>query len=286
MNFHYGSIWHILSIALNLAIPAGLYFILRKRSVKTQKIVIAAIIAVNLLQHLFKYWIWPHKFTAEFTFERDNTAYNMCAFLIIATPIIFFIGSDLWKNFITYVGSVAGFIAIAVPFWFEGGSVFSWEYLRFFVCHALLFTTSILPALLGIYKIRYRKFWKIGLVFFLALILIIFNNLAWAAMKGNVKDWYALLRGQDPCFVMGPPEKFPIFEKIASALTPSIFLGGDGKPYVPILWYAIPMYLLITVLTFCIGAAVDRKTFLSDMAIIREKFSAIFRKFGKKKDEE
>ena len=50
------------------------------------------------------------------------------------------------------MGSVAGIAAIALPVWYIGMDVseLGWDYARFYICHALLFITSVLPLLLGL----------------------------------------------------------------------------------------------------------------------------------------
>ena len=53
--------------------------------------------------------------------------------------------------------------------------------------------------------------------------------------------------------------------KIYTALTPSLFLPSASNPYyTPILWYAIPFWLLVTLLGFIVGALSDTENFKRD----------------------
>lgn len=258
MTIRYGSFAYFLYIFIALGITAGLYFLLRKRSEKAKKITVFSLMLVNALQHFFKFLIWPHLWNSEFGLV--NTVYNMCAFLIVVSPIIFLIGGDAWKNFITYVGSVAGMIAMVVPHWFVGLPAFSWEAIRFYFCHTFLFLTSILPALLGIYKINYRTCWKLPFLFFLGMVIIVFNDVICTSLGflDGKDDLYGTLYSLNSVFIMHPPEAFPIMGKICAVFTP------EAWESVPLLWLAIPMYLLISIASFGLGAAFDRGRFKQD----------------------
>ena len=65
---------------------------------------------------------------------------------------------------------------------------------------------------------------------------------------------------------MHPNESFPILDKIAAILTPKIFLpSGNNGVYVPILWYAIPVFIAFTILPFVVIVTVRPKEFFSDI---------------------
>lgn len=277
MTIRYGSFAYFLYIVIALGLTAGVYLLLRKRSEKTKKITVFCLMLVNTLQHFFKFIFWPHFWNTGF--GHVNTLYNMCAVLIVISPIVFLIGSDTWKNFITYVGSVVGMIAMVVPHWFLGLPAFSWEALRFYFCHTFLFMTSILPSLLGIYKINYRTFWKLPFLLFFAMMIIVFNDFVCVSLgfldgKG---DFYGMLYSMNPMFIMHSPEAFPIMGKICAVFTPKSWQNAA------FLWFVIPMYLLIAVLTFGIGGIVDRERFKKDFKKIATWFKSVFGKLSKKK---
>ena len=72
---------------------------------------------------------------------------------------------------------------------------------------------------------------------------------------------------------MHPPASFGWLSNIISALSPNIFIGNaEGNVYIPILWYAIPMYIFITVLAFAIGALLDREGFKAFIVSAKDGF--------------
>ena len=251
-----------------MTIPFGLlallWFLLRGRSKTVQKAVVFALALVNFLQHMLKIYIYP-QYWGE-SFGARSTAYNMCAFLIMASPFILLFGSELWRNFITYVGSVAGCISIFVTYWMSEPLE---EQLRFVICHALLFLTSCLPALLGIYKINWRKCWRLPFVFYGCLMVLIVNDVVTYTM-GIVGDLgsttlHEFLIRENPCWAMGAPDGYPFVEKLVGFFTPAVFSG------VPILWYAIPLFLLMTLGALGLGALFDHERFVADFAAFKVK---------------
>lgn len=260
----YGSPFYILSLVL-LAILAGTtYFILHNRSLRAQKWTILAIMLLNLFQHLFKSVIYPQYAGQGFT--SISSAYNMCAVLIIFSPVAFLMKSRFLKNFIYAVGMVAGIAAIAVPVWYIGDpiSTLGWDYFRFYICHAGLFVTSLLPLLLGLHKPSYKEFWQVGLVFLLALCLILLNDMVFMSLGlyagADIHDFYGSMLRINPCGLMGPPKNLPWVVKIVRFFSPSVLMGNNPAGlYVPILWYAIPLYLGISIVAFMMFSFIDRK---------------------------
>lgn len=216
-------------------------------------------------------------------FTGLNTAYNMCAFLIIATPFIYLFGSELWKNFIVYVGGAAGICAILFPstYWFGVENAFGWEAIRFYCCHILLVITSILPALFGMYKINWRKCFKIPILFFVALIIIIFNLIVCyiTGLFDGGNDLLAFLRNNNPLGIFGPIQGYEWVGNIAAVFTPDILLKSDSGEYIPVLWYAIPIYVSICSGVIGFGAIFDKVRFKNDILFLKNKILSLKKHF-------
>ncbi len=263
---------HIIYMLIPPVVVLLLYLIFRKTGIRTKTTVVFIVALLNTLQHLFKMYIYPQYYGD--TFLARGTAYNMCAFLILASPIVLLIGSQLWQNFFFYIGSIAGYISICVTYWL--GEPLE-EQLRFVICHGLLFVSSFLPFLFGIYKVNYRKCWRLPFVFYMILMILIVNDtvvymLAYTEQT-RPSDLLTYLIAQNPCWAMGPPVNYPFVEALVAPFTPSIFLASEGGVTTPILWFAIPLFILITVVGFLLGIILDNKGFKKDMQNLRSKFS-------------
>ena len=246
-----------------IALLTVLYFIFRDKSDLVKKTAVLIIALLNTLQHILKPYIYP-QYHGESLGAR-STAYNMCALLILISPIVWLVGSELWKNFIFYIGSIAGFSSILVTYWLAEPME---EQIRFVICHGLLFVSSFLPLLFGIFHVNYRKFWKLPFVFFGCLMILIVNNIITFTMgiagdTGSLTLFDFLYR-ENPCWAMHPPHDYPYVLDMVKLFTPDLFLGAKGGVETPILWMAIPLFLLITVVGFILGAVLDFERFSSD----------------------
>ena len=259
----YGSPFYLLMLAFCIISAVALYFILRQRSEKTKRIVIISIALVNLAQHLLKSIVYPMLYSG-WGFNLLNTAYNMCALLIILTPLALFVKNRHFRDFIFLASSFAGIVAIALPYWYIGQPVASlgWDYARFYICHILLFLTGSLSLALGVHKVRFSAAPKIGLGFLISVCLILLNDTVCALLgivegipKGNVS---AALNALNPVWSMGPSPSFEWVVGIIKALSPNIFFPDDaGRGYTPVLWYAIPVYIGITLLSLAALSIID-----------------------------
>jgi len=268
----YGSPVWFLTIAVTLGLTLGVWLLFRRRSARARQIVIWVISLTNVAQHLLKHVLYPNMRT--FAFSLDNTAYNMCATLILLTPLVLFFArkDSPWRDFIAYLGSVAGFVAICVPYWFIGKSIWNWGGFRFYFCHILLFMSSVLPVLWRDHRMSWRHFPKIGGIYFLCLAAILLNDLLFYTVSGvPAAEVLNRLENANPVWMMHPPAGFDGLVRVITALTPGVFLGGGDKLYTPILWYAVPLYLLITVLALCLGSLLDHSRFRDDLRAFRSR---------------
>ena len=267
---YFGSLFHLGSVVLVLAVTAAIWLTLRRKSVKVQKTVILCLTVLNTLQHFLKSWIYPQYFGTGFTIY--STAYNVCAALIISAPFIFLWGNRFLKNCLYFIGLPAGIGTILFPFWFFGTPVgeLGWHYFRFYLCHALLFITCMLPLILGLYKPRYQEFWQVGLGFLLTLCIVLFNNVIFMTVglypEGIGSSLYDQLLRINPCMMMAPKGEFKWLDSILKLAAPSVFLGNNPSGcYAPILWYALPVYLGISMGTFGVFALLNWKDFRKNM---------------------
>lgn len=253
---YFGSPFYIGSLAVLLVLAGLVWAILRRFGKKTQRAIVLILMLANTLQHFLKPLIYPQYWGSGFS--SIVSAYNMCAVLIISSPFVLLWGGKFLKNFVFFVGSVAGIAAIALPVWYIGMDVseLGWDYARFYICHALLFITSVLPLLLGLYRPRWQEFWQVGIGFFLALGVIVVNDVIFIRLGlypgTDPGDIYGSLLKMNPCGVMAPPTGLPWLEGIVRIFTPDFFWG------IPFLWYAIPLYLGVSLIALVLFLLADR----------------------------
>lgn len=169
---------HILTVLAEFGAIFLLYCAFRDRSAWAKRAVIIILIALNILQHFLKSYIYPHMFGNGFGLE--NTAYNVCAFLILLSPFLHFGKSPSARQFLAFVGSISGCIAVIVPFWFFGKDITEpailSEFIRFWLCHTMLCASSILPVLWGEVKFNHLDAWKFPFFFLGMLCALLLND--------------------------------------------------------------------------------------------------------------
>lgn len=281
MTINYFSLAHLIYIGAAIGFAAALYFLLRNKSEMVKRICVVSLMALNVIQHLFKSYIYPQY--EGLGFNALNSAYNMCALLILVSPIAYLSRSERLKDFVFYTGSAAGLVAILVPYWHIGEYMFTWDVIRFFICHALLFASSVLTLLFGHHKPSWRSSYRIAAGFFISVAVIIINDIFFLYMGlypgENAENLFESMRHINPVWSFGPPEQFAFVEKIAKFFSPDIFVGENAAGlYVPILWYFMPIFLAISILTLPITAFFDKESFLCDMKKHKEKFLFCFEK--------
>ncbi len=277
---NYGSPFYILMIFLLLSVCFLLRYFIGKLGVRMQKLVVFSIMLINTLQHLFKWAIYP--IYEGQSFNALSTAYNVCALLILLMPIAFLSKSRFLRDYVFIAGAFAGFITNLVPYWHIGIPVseLGWEYARFYICHSLLFFSGMLPLMLGMHRISYRRAPLISLGFLLSICIILINDIVCISLgiygSYTLDGLYEALYEVNPAMAMHPIENFPILDKIASILTPEIFLpSGNGGVYAPVLWYAIPAFIGFALLPFFVIVFARPKEFLGDIKRL------VLRLFGK-----
>ncbi len=256
---------YFLIIAVCAAICSALWFLLKNKSERTKNILLFVLALLNVLQHLLKHVIYPH--LRGQGFGLTNTAYNVCAILILLTPAALLAKKGVGQQFISFVGVFGGAGAILLPVWFVGETVFQWEYLRYFICHLLLLLTSLLPILWGMRKPDWRDFWKAVPLFFVLLCAILLNDIIVLCVQRDFtpETLYARLYELNPFGMMHPMGHFNWLDRLLVALTPSCFLPTEAHPYyTPVLWCAIPLAIGVALIALVIFCSFDRKAFISD----------------------
>ena len=75
------------------------------------------------------------------------------------------------------------------------------------------------------------------------------------------------LKTMNPCWSFGVPEQFSWIASVAKVFLPNFMVGEDAEgAFTPIIWYAIPVYLVMTLAALPITAAVDRENFKRDLS--------------------
>ena len=243
----YWSLGHFISIFGPILMIVGLYFLLRKRKPRTQWIVVFSLIILNFLQHVLKAWFWYPLYHGVFDF-RSISFYNVCASMILLSPVVFLCKSKTLKDAMFFLGNLAGIMSL----WFisieKGINILSTEFIRYFFCHAILMVTSSLPVLLGLHTLNMKNFWKVCLCFFALEAIVIIDNMSIYLVQSHF-DWAASYKKcyeANELFIYHAPNQAFIKNTFGSDFKMKYVIDDGTCFYIPILYSAPVQYPLVT----------------------------------------
>ncbi|MCD8372647.1 MAG: hypothetical protein LUD27_05035 [Clostridia bacterium] len=261
MTLEYGSAFYFIYPCLCIALFFGLYFGLRHKNKKVQFWTLWGITMLNFVLHFVKLAFPPYVEDLPESI-RKVTFENICAVSALVFPFFMLAKKrTIFRDYMFYLGCVSGFAAMFIPLNIIGLKVYEFETIRFYICHGSLWIVPLLMVIFGIHKLDYRRIWKVPLMYFLVLLVILFNEVAlmvvgWVAYDEAMEEAYELYgitskweyflstEVRNSAFIFGPPKSMEKVAQFILVLTPEWFKPGKYIDcYMPILWEVVPVYI-------------------------------------------
>lgn len=248
-----GNGFYFMYIIIAVIYFVSLYLILRKRSEKTQRVVLVIILFLNFALHFLKQAFVPYinNFPSSL---RKSTLENICAVSTVFFPFIFLIKKqNILHDYMYFIGFCGGLGALLYPTEALNEFPFAFDVLRFYFCHINLIVVPLTAAMLGINRPRLKKFWAIPILF-LAQEAIICLNEIFLIKIGFVKStWSEFLdrKIRNNSFVFGLTPEFDFLSFLFDPLVPFFFktdvfhINGGTPFYFPVLWFIVPSFVYL-----------------------------------------
>ena len=275
MNIQMFNGWYFLMLFICIGLVVGLYFILKNRTQKTQKIVLFSLLLFGLILHFLKFLIPPYSTDIDRLY-RDSWFINICGANIFLFPFFFLSKNEKAKDYMFYIGVLSGLISILYPMepMAKVNQAAEWlDIVRFYYHHTMIWAVPLLMVVFKLHTLNYRRVLYVP-TYLLAVMLFIMVNQVLQSELGFIP-----LRGDDifninyknTSMIWGPSG--PIGDFLA-IFCPSFFkyipvgdYAGQAK-FWPWFWLIFPCYILITPICFLISLILDYKRFKNDMVII------------------
>ena len=275
--------WYFFWLILSIGCFLGLFFLLRKRSDKTKKIVLFSLLAFALVLHFLKLLIPPYS-TNENILYRESWFTNICAANIALFPFFFFAKNKYLKDYMFYLGILGGALAVLYPVepMEKANQVAEWlDIIRFYIHHNILWSVPLLYVIFKFHKLSYKRLLALPITFSLVLGFIMLNQilqseLGYVALRDSE---FLDINYKNSSMIWGPSDSIG---KIFAIFCPSIFktvpvgeYAGQEK-YWPLVWLIVPMYVLLVPIAFLLCLIFDHKKFVCDCKVaigfIKNKF--------------
>lgn len=272
MNIQMFNLWYWFWVIISIGSTVGLYFLLRHKSQKTQKIVLFSILVLGLIAHFTKF-LYPPYSTDTARMLRDAWFVNICGANIGLFPFMFFSKNEKVKDYMFYLGLLGGLIAVLVPLEpiAKVNQAGEWiDIVRFYFHHTMLYAIPLLMVILGLHKLSYKRvFWcpvyLLGVMLFIMLNQIFQSELGFIPLRG---DDMLNINYKNSSLIWGPGNES--FAVILTALCPKIFktipcgqFAGQTK-YWPWFWLIVPAFVYLVPICFGICLIFDFKNFKTD----------------------
>ena len=272
----YFNFFYFLYIAMALTLLTGLYFLLRKKSSKTSKIVLFSILFASFILHFLKlaadyYQAWmPYSI-------RTITPENLCAISVLTFPWFFLSKKKILKDYIFYMGMISGIGATIIPIDVIGYNAFEFETLRFYFAHIIIWVVPLLMVLLKLHTLDYKRIIKVPFLFYLFLCIILVNEVILAGAGFVRLEYFFSNEIRNAAFIFGPLPAVDFLGNLFIALTPEILktvpIGANSGAvyYWPIVWMIIPSFIFLSVISFLISMPFDYKNIKKDILALTAK---------------
>ena len=273
--------WYFFWLLVCAGATAGLYFLLRNKSDSTKKIVLFAFLALGLIAHFTKVYYPPYS-TDEARMLRDSWFVNICGANIALFPFLFFSKSDKVKDYMFYIGVLSGLIALFYPQEPLAKSNQAGEMLdiiRFYYHHWMVMSIPLLMVVLGLHKLSYKRILAAPTGLLILMLFIILNQIFQSELgfiplrdQNNFFD----INYKNSSYIWGPDGD--AIGNFLATFTPDFFktvpvgeFAGQVK-YWPWFWMIVPVYVLVTPLSFLLSMIFDRKSFVVDVKALPSRF--------------
>ena len=267
--------WYFFWLLLCAGATVGLYFLLRNKSAFVQKTVLFSLLAFGLLLHFLKVYIPPYS-VDEARMLRDSWLVNICGANIGLFPFFFFCKNKRIKDYMFYIGVISGLLALFYPeepIAKVDQAAEQLDIIRFYYHHWMVMAVPLMMVLFGHHTLSYKRIMSAPTGLLLVMLFIMLNQIFQSELGfiplRNRENFFGI-DYKNTSYIWGPGTNDAI-GNFLGIFTPGFFktvpvgeFAGQVK-YWPWFWLIVPVYVLVTPLSFLAAMVFDHKSFRKDV---------------------
>jgi len=271
--------WYIFWVILSIGSFVGLYFLLRKKSPKTQNIVLFSLLAFALVLHFLKNFIPPYSLDASKLY-LNSWFINICGANIALFPFLFLSKNKYAKDYMFYLGLLGGALAVLIPIEpiEKANQAAEWlDIIRFYIHHNILWQVPLLMVIFKLHKLSYKRILFVPISLCMVLMFIMINQilqseLGFIALRNNN---FLKINYKNNSMIWAP---FDEIKQYVQYLVPKFLrtvpVGANAgqEKYWPLLWLICPLYIILVPICFGLSMIFDHKTLKEDIKKLKLKF--------------
>lgn len=212
----------------------------------------------GFLLHFIKLFFEPYRSNFPYSISKI-TFENICAFNIITFPFIYRSNNRHLKDYMILVGLIGGIGSIVTPYQVTGFTEITFDVLRFYYAHMVLYLVPLLMLCTKEYKLSFKSMFFVPITFFGVELVILANEIilyALGIIEGTMDNLF------DPQFkyydefrnahlIFGPNPGASFYRIVYEPLIPDLFKTvpfgthkGETR-YWPFIWLVIPSFIYL-----------------------------------------
>lgn len=273
---------YFLFIGFYVLITVACDFFLKNKSEKFRYRFILVMTFIGFSLHFLKQFFEPYRSDFPYSLKK-STFENICAVSTLIFPFIFMSKNKAMKDYMAIIGMLSGVAAAFFPTEVLDKNPFTFDGIRFYICHLIIFLAPYLMVRYHLHEISYKKLIHVPVGFLIVLGVIIINEVILMGInlvEPNIEDLFDA-NYRNSSLIFGISDNLKPVGFLLDFFCPKIFKYNPithEQQYWPLIWIVIPVFIYAYLFGFILCMIFNFKEIKADFPRYFRKFKSLFKK--------